>query len=117
MGAQGAMGAGPGNGVPGRAADGRGWGGGMSGQGSVSFAPTPGSYAKPEAWGVQQWRADALVRSRPPGRLFLSGKQLIVRTSSGSRGTRADRGVCPPELRLWRSGDLGINGRTLWQRQ
>ena len=80
------------------------------------FRP-PGSYAKHDVCRVQQCGADALIRSRPPGRLFASGKQLIVRTSSGSRGTRADRGVCPPELRLWRSGDLGINGRTLWERQ
>ena len=39
--------------------------------------------------------ADALVCSRPPGRLFVSGKHLIPRANSGSRGTRADLGVCP----------------------
>src|ERR1700690_3924095 len=39
--------------------------------------------------------ADALVRSRPTGRLFELGKHLILRTKSGSRGTRADQGVCP----------------------
>ena len=31
--------------------------------------------------------ADALVCSRPPGRLFVSGKHLIPRANSGSRGT------------------------------
>jgi hypothetical protein len=41
--------------------------------------------------------ADALVCSRPPGRLFVSGKHLIPRANSGSRGTRADLGVCPTD--------------------
>jgi hypothetical protein len=39
--------------------------------------------------------ADAPVRSRPPGRLFVCGKHLILRAKGGSRGTRADQGVCP----------------------
>src|ERR1017187_3449296 len=39
--------------------------------------------------------ADAPVCSRPPGRLFVSGKLLILRANCGSRRTRADLGVCP----------------------
>ena len=39
--------------------------------------------------------ADPLVCGRPPGRLFASGRHLILRVNSGSRGTRADLGVCP----------------------
>src|ERR1035438_8492775 len=38
-----------------------------------------------------------LVGSRPPGRLFAGGKRWIFRASSGSRGTRADLGVCPTD--------------------
>src|ERR1017187_3567505 len=41
--------------------------------------------------------ADALVCSRPPGRLFVSGKHWILRANCGSRGTRADLGVCPTD--------------------
>ena len=39
--------------------------------------------------------ADALVRSRPPGRLADRGKYLIPRRKSGTRASRADQGVRP----------------------
>ena len=45
---------------------------------------------------------DALVRSRPPGRLFARDSHLILRLKSGSRGTRADRGVCPTNSAAFR---------------
>jgi len=41
------------------------------------------------------------VRSLPPGRLFVCGKHLILRAKSGSRGTRADQGVCPTNLAVF----------------
>ena len=39
--------------------------------------------------------ADALVRGRPPGRLFDGGKRLIPLGKSGTRASRADQGVRP----------------------
>ena len=42
--------------------------------------------------------ADAPVRSLPPDQLFVCGKHLILRAKSGSRGTRADQGICPTNL-------------------
>ena len=45
---------------------------------------------------------DTLARSRPPGRLFVGGSHLILRLKSGSRGTRADRGVCPTNSAAFR---------------
>jgi hypothetical protein len=39
--------------------------------------------------------ADALVRSRPPGRLLFSARAFILREKSGTRASRADQGVRP----------------------
>ena len=39
--------------------------------------------------------ADALVRSRPLGRLAPWCKDLILLSESGTRASRADQGVCP----------------------
>src|ERR1039458_2489686 len=39
--------------------------------------------------------ADALVRSRPPGRLLNDRRCLILRGKSGTRASRADQGVRP----------------------
>src|ERR1035441_6041673 len=40
--------------------------------------------------------ADALVRGRPPGRPVELWKCLTLRTSSGTRASRADQGSAPP---------------------
>ena len=39
--------------------------------------------------------ADALVRSRPPGRLLFSARAFILREKSGTKASRADQGVRP----------------------
>jgi len=40
--------------------------------------------------------ADALVRSRPPGRLPDGRRMLIRRGKGGTRASRADQGSAPP---------------------
>ena len=56
--------------------------------------------------------ADALVRCRPPGRLFDGGKRLIPLGKSGTRASRADQGVRPTinaEFHLFgKVSDIGL---------